>query len=97
MTGLLLRFRFKSVAFVADLEKAFLQITLHPEDRDVTRFLWRAAAADVVPTMYRMTRVMFGVNASPFLLQATIRHHLDLYAQSDPELVTLLQRLRAKF
>ena len=92
LTGLLIRFRFRRVGLVADLEKAFLQVALHPADRDVTRFLWRERAKDPVPTTYRMTRVIFGVNASPFLLQATIRHHLKLYEQSDPELVTLLRR-----
>ena len=75
------------MGLVADLEKAFLQVALHPADRDVTRFLWRETATDPVPTTYRMTRVIFGVNVSTFLLQATIRHHLKLYEQSDPELV----------
>ena len=92
MTCLLLRFRFKRIGLVADLEKAFLQISLHPEDRDVTRFLWKSDATVASPTTYRMTRVVFGVNASPFLLQATIRHHLSIHAQTDSELVALLQR-----
>ena len=79
LTGMLIRFRFKQVGLVADLEKAFLQVALYPSDRDVTRFLWKKRPSDSVPTTYRMTRVIFGVNASPFLLQATIRHHLKLY------------------
>ena len=92
MTGVLIRFRFRMVALVGDLEKAFLQVALHSADRDVTRFLWREKASDPMPTVYRMTRVLFGINASPFLLQATIRHHLKLYERSDPELVEILRR-----
>ena len=38
--GVFLRFRVKNIAVVGDLEKAFLQICLHPTDRDVVRFLW---------------------------------------------------------
>ena len=92
LTGILMRFRLNRIGLTADLEKAFLQLSLHPTDRDVTRFLWRFNASDPEPTTYRMTRVVFGVNASPFLLQATIRQHLDLFKSSDPEMVDRLSR-----
>ena len=92
LTGILLRFRFNDIGLTADLEKAFLQLSLHPADRDVTRFLWRENASDLTPTTYRMTRVVFGVNASPFLLQATLRRHLELYKSSDRDLANLLIR-----
>ena len=92
LTGVLLRFRTKSVGVTADIEKAFLQLSLHSEDRDVTRFLWREKATDRNPVVYRMTRVVFGVKPSPFLLQAAIRKHLQQYGESDRDLVDKLQR-----
>ena len=36
----LLRFRCHKYAFIADVEKAFLQISLNPVDRDFVRFIW---------------------------------------------------------
>lgn len=38
----------------------------------------------------RMTRVPFGASASPFLLAATIRHHLKKYEEKYPEEVKVL-------
>ena len=37
---ILLRFREKRVALIADIEKAFLNVEIAKEDRDVLRFLW---------------------------------------------------------
>ena len=45
----------------------------------------RDSNSDVV--MYRFCRVVFGLNASPFLLNGTIRHHLATFAEADPKFV----------
>ena len=86
---ILVRFRENRVALVGDIEKAFLNISVDVKDRDCLRFLWvddvRDRSSSVV--VYRFCRVVFGLNASPFLLNGTIRHHLATYAEADPEFV----------
>ena len=90
LCGVLLRFRLHNVAVCADVEKAFLQISIRPDDRDVTRFLWfkNPTAADSLVASpqtldtYRFCRVPFGLICSPFLLEATIRHHLQSSSSS---------------
>ena len=85
----LFRFRVNQVALIGDVEKAFLMVGMGEEDRDELRFLWvddidNPSPEIVVP---RFTRVVFGVSSSPFLLNATIKHHIERYKEADPEFV----------
>ena len=85
----LLRFRVNQVALTGDIEKAFLMVGMAEEDRDVLRFLWVDDVDNLSPeiVVLRFTRVVFGVSSSPFLLNATIKHHVERYKESDPEFV----------
>jgi len=91
---ILLRFRVHKVVMVADIEKAFLMVSVREEDRDVLRFLWvkdlEAASPEI--SVLRFTRVVFGVSASPFLLNATIRHHMEQYSTKHPEVVSVFMK-----
>ena len=40
IADVLMRFRFHKVALVADMEKAFLMVSISPSDRDALRFVW---------------------------------------------------------
>lgn len=78
LTGILTRFRLKEYAVTTDIEKAFLQIELHKDDRDATRFLWYDDPCDPSSPLvtYRFRVVLFGATCSPFILHATILKHL---------------------
>ena len=92
--NILLRFRLFPVALIADIEKAFLMVSVSDEDRDVLRFLWidDVNKPDSKIQILRFSRVMLGVSSSPFLLNATIDHHLKQFSSTKPELVELLLR-----
>ena len=93
--NILLRFRENRVVLVGDIARAFLNVEVDVQDRDCLRFLWMEKPPDLSRiVVYRFCRVVFGVNASPFLLNATIRHHLKKYEKCDPEFV---QKLRDSF
>eukprot|EP00794_Sanderia_malayensis_P013531 gene13531-biopygen10799 len=89
---ILLRFRENKVALVGDIEKAFLNIEIYPKDRDFLRFLWvdDCNAEEPELVVYRFNRVVFGVNSSPFLLNAVLRHHIETYVAGDPDFVSKL-------
>ena len=69
------------IVILADNEKAFLQVGIQATERDVTLFLWlrdlnKLDTHDNLIT-YCFCRVPFGVVCSPFLLDATIKFHLQ--------------------
>ena len=76
--NLLLRFRSYKIALAADIEKAFIIISV--DDR-VLRFLWLDDITKTEPVIreFRFTRVVFGVSSSPFLLNATIKFHSESF------------------
>ncbi len=80
---LLTFFRLNKIAVLADVEKAFLQIALSEKDREAVRFLFphngKVKDESMKIETFRFKRVLFGVNASPFLLAATIKKHLESY------------------
>ena len=86
---ILLRFRASRIALTADIERAFLQIGVDERDQDVLRFLWFDDVSKPQPEVQtlKFTRVVFGVSSSPFLLNATISHHLKKYRSTHSELV----------
>ncbi|GFX76471.1 integrase catalytic domain-containing protein [Trichonephila clavipes] len=96
LLDILINFRLNAIAFCSDIKQAFLQICLADEHKDAVRFLW----SDDEPCVhkrpklqvYRFNRVNFGVSSSPFLLAATIRHHIEKYKHEFPDTVELLDR-----
>ncbi|GFS98512.1 integrase catalytic domain-containing protein [Trichonephila clavipes] len=91
---LIISFRLNTIAITADIERAFLQISLRDEDRDAVRFLFPDIKSNQTDPykfqVYRFKRVMFGVNVSPFLLSATIKHHIENYREQYPAATEML-------
>ena len=70
--AILIKFRSYPVAITADISKMYREVSLAKEDKDLHRFLWRAKPEDTIQD-YRMTRVTFGVSASPYLAVRTLQ------------------------
>ncbi|XP_035206824.1 uncharacterized protein LOC118181737 [Stegodyphus dumicola] len=75
LPSILIRFRKERLGVIADIRRAFLQISVSPTDRDFLRFLWLDSDGQL--KVYRHCRVVFGVASSPFLLNSTIQLHLQ--------------------
>ena len=78
LADILMKFRTYPVALTADIAKMYREVELLPADRDLHRFIWRPTPHQPLQD-FRMTRVTFGVSASPYLaiktLQRTARDH----------------------
>lgn len=92
LMDIMMRFRCYQIALVGDIEKAFLMVGVHETDRDALRFLWvkDPFASEPEVEVKRFTRPVFGVSSSPFLLNATLRHHMNKYASSDTTTTTTI-------
>ena len=71
-------------------------ISVAKDDRDAVRFLWFddpfSENREVV--VLRFARLAFALSCGPFLLNATLKHHILKYESEDPEFVQkLLQSL----
>ena len=64
-----------------DVKQAFSNVVIRDEDRDYLRFLWYDDPFSAEPKVIilRVLRVVLGIISSPFLLNATIKYHLEHY------------------
>ena len=66
---------------MSDIKQAFLNVVIRDEDGDFLRFLWYGDSFSTEPNIIILCflRVVFGIISSPFLLNATIKYHLERY------------------
>ena len=88
----IVKFRGYPVGLIADIEKAFHQIVISPNDRKMLRFLWFDDIYDDYPVIkvYQFCRLPFGLTPSPAVLSTIILHHLSKFKEQEPEVVSLL-------
>ena len=77
---ILLRFRTHRIALSSDIRRAFLNVQVKESDRDVHRFFLESDQG--LRTM-RFVCLPFGNTSSPFLLSATLKHHLNRYDETE--------------
>ncbi len=73
----------------ADISKMFREVELHPDDRDLHRFLQAALGGEGVIDM-RMTRAMFGVSSSLFLATQVLRQVAKDHREQYPRAANII-------
>ena len=77
----LLRNRMRRFCITGDIQKAFLQVRVHEQDRDAQRVLQYDNLADWKVTEYHFTRVIFEATSSPYIQEATLQKHIKGYEE----------------
>ncbi|XP_024868045.1 uncharacterized protein LOC112452177 [Temnothorax curvispinosus] len=72
LADVLLRWRRHLFAMIADIEKMYRQVLVHPDDRDYQRIVWRPTPTSEVLD-YRTNTVTYGMASSPFLAIRSIK------------------------
>lgn len=90
--GIQLLWRRKRIAWIADIENAFLQIAIQPEHKQMVRFPWVENPEDKKSKIitYTSTRLSFGLTSSPFILRAVLLKHFRQYENLYPGIVSKL-------
>ncbi|GFV65481.1 uncharacterized protein TNCV_1737181 [Trichonephila clavipes] len=78
------------IAFSADIEKAFLMISIAEENRKFLKFLWFPDNCYENVKFMRMTRLPFGCKTSPFILSAAIKGHIRQFREDKSKSVEML-------
>jgi len=93
LCSILLRFWVHKFGLTTDIEKAFLHVKLHEDDRDFTRLFLLSTPKDPESEfdVYHFKAVLFGSASSPFMLNATL--HLHLSKQNSETANDMIQNL----
>ncbi|KMQ84502.1 gag-pol polyprotein precursor, partial [Lasius niger] len=69
LADVVMRWRRHRFVFVADVEKMYRQVMVHPEDRDLQRILWRKTEGNE----FRLNTVTYGLACAPYLAIRVLR------------------------
>ncbi|XP_058456731.1 uncharacterized protein LOC131434103 [Malaya genurostris] len=72
LLSIVIRFRTRAIAIVADIEKMYRQIEVYPEDQCFQRILWRASPIEPLET-YELCTITYGTASAPFLATRTLQ------------------------
>ena len=97
MWKVLVRNRMCPVTLTGDIKQAFLKIRIRQKDRNVLRFHWIENMQSDDIKIDRFARAIFGLGESPFLLNGTVKEHLESSINKYTELRKTIDEIKESF
>ncbi|XP_055584794.1 uncharacterized protein LOC129737659 [Uranotaenia lowii] len=72
LLSIVLRFRFRKIAIVADIAKMYRMVRMNPADQSLQHILWRFSPEEPVKS-YQMTTVTYGTASAPYLATKSLQ------------------------
>ncbi|XP_058826837.1 uncharacterized protein LOC131686859 [Topomyia yanbarensis] len=72
LLDIMLRFRKHAIAVVADVEKMYRQIRIHPEDASCQRILWRFEPSEPIQ-IFELLTITYGLSPSSFMATRVLK------------------------
>ena len=91
LIDVLLRFRFHRIALTTDVSRMYRAVELTSSDRDLHRFVWRRNPDEPLQDC-RMTRVTFGVSASSFAANMSVKQNALDFALQYPQAAIAVEK-----
>lgn len=88
--SLLLKFRFHKIALVADIEKMYRQVLVHPDDQIYQKIVWRNSQKEFLKC-FKLVTVTYGTSSAPFLATRTLHRLADDEKHSHPKAAKCLK------
>ena len=88
---ILTRSSFRPILQCADIEKAFLKISIRECERDVLCFHWIGSVKSKIIEMLTFTSLVFGLTQSPFISENIREKHFENYRDSFEKLIRIVE------
>lgn len=87
----IMNWRFFKYVFIADIEKMYRRIEMHPEDAEFQRILWRPDPNSEIK-IYKLITVTFGTSSAPYIAIRTVHQLAEDECHRFPLAAEVLKR-----
>lgn len=91
IVAILINWRFHRIAFIADIQKMYLQVVVDERDVEYQRIVWRDNPSEAIKD-FCLTRLTFGTSSAPYIAIKTLHQLAEYEQQVYPNAATVIRK-----